>query len=276
MIDDMPFDNFKVDNDSDTLVVTLGESWTYGDSLDPSKRKQQIYGSLIAKHFGADFINVAQCGLSNNWIIHQLKDMLTVGHQQFIDLAAYKKIYIILTLTEGGRDFGQPALFLSDYAEFAKRRRSLELYDELLEHTAICWAKEIEELTQSLPDHVTVIVGQNFCWHKEIEQYNFSRVVNLKKNWLMVIADDLGLEKPPAARLVTNWVFKSVRLVNNIVRSLNPMAFKLWSIDRLDEALAVNKWLDSSPVNCDKASKHPNPQGHEIWASYIIDTIENF
>ena len=46
---------------SDSLVITVGDSWTWGDDLTPNNdneyRKQLVYGTQIAKKFKFDFLN---------------------------------------------------------------------------------------------------------------------------------------------------------------------------------------------------------------------------
>jgi hypothetical protein len=54
---------------SEQLLITVGDSWTYGDSLgqtrvrdgrdDPDYRLSQVYGSLMAEELNADWINLA-------------------------------------------------------------------------------------------------------------------------------------------------------------------------------------------------------------------------
>ena len=60
-----------VDRNSDTLVVTVGDSWTWGADLDSDLRLQQVYGNLVSHHLSADFLNLGQSG-SNNFFIAEI------------------------------------------------------------------------------------------------------------------------------------------------------------------------------------------------------------
>jgi hypothetical protein len=63
--------------DSDTLTITVGDSWTWGDSLDYDHRQTQIYGNLLAEKFNSDFINIGLCGGSNLHILKYLDRVLS-------------------------------------------------------------------------------------------------------------------------------------------------------------------------------------------------------
>ena len=61
--------------DSDSMIITVGDSWTYGDSLgktcvregldDTQHRLAHVYGNLISQELGVDWINLALPGISN-------------------------------------------------------------------------------------------------------------------------------------------------------------------------------------------------------------------
>ena len=94
--------------DRDTLLITVGDSWTWGDHLgnidwnkasDDPCRLQQIYGRLLADKLNSDWVNLARPGCSNYWMLEKLQD---IGHH-FIN-STYKKIYLVIALTEDLRE----------------------------------------------------------------------------------------------------------------------------------------------------------------------------
>ena len=91
---------------SEQLLITVGDSWTYGDSLgqtrvrdgrdDPEHRLTHVYGSLIAEELKADWINLALPGISNNMMCTWLAQLLS-RHVHGKDTVC------VITLTESGR-----------------------------------------------------------------------------------------------------------------------------------------------------------------------------
>lgn len=256
-----------------TLIITIGESWTYGDSLDPNLRRSQIYGRLIADSLNADFINIANCGYSNSWMLNRAEELLN-----YVNFSLYKKVFIIFTFTEAGRDFNISDEWLIDYTTFYtdySKTLSPAFYDQVILDTERAWIKKLDEFAVKLPDNVTVVLGQNFPWHDELYQFNYTgNIVKLKHNWLDAISIDLGLETPPRGQLVTGWIFTYFDAINHILDIKDQSVYKEWCIEKLNESIAINCWLDNSPVNGEIDSKHPNPQGHQIWANYILSYFD--
>src|SRR6056300_569890 len=98
-----------VKRSSNVLLVTIGESWTWGDSLqsswadgtdDKEFRLLNVYGGKLSLKLNSDFLNIAMPGESNLWIANKLDYLI-----ENIDSLNYKNIIIILTLTEVGREF---------------------------------------------------------------------------------------------------------------------------------------------------------------------------
>ena len=49
-----------------TLLVTIGDSWTWGDGID--NRVNNVYGRRLSNMLNSDWINIAWPGTANNWI----------------------------------------------------------------------------------------------------------------------------------------------------------------------------------------------------------------
>lgn len=97
---------FEKDYNKDILLITAGDSWTWGDSLGGTNRyydnvehrTNHIYGHLLAKKLSADFINIGLPGLDNISVINHLHKVLSELTK------TYKQIYLVVTLTESGRE----------------------------------------------------------------------------------------------------------------------------------------------------------------------------
>ena len=55
----------------DYLVITAGDSWTYGESLGDT-RLSDVYGCKLSQAVNADWINIGLPGRSNSYIIKNL------------------------------------------------------------------------------------------------------------------------------------------------------------------------------------------------------------
>ena len=105
-----------VDRNSDTLVVTVGDSWTWGADLDSDLRLQQVYGNLVSHHLSADFLNLGQSGSNNFFIAERVEELGRILHQ--ID---YTTVYLICTFTETGRSFNSHHDVYIDYLSWFKQ-----------------------------------------------------------------------------------------------------------------------------------------------------------
>jgi hypothetical protein len=88
------------------------------------------------------------------------------------------------------------------------------------------------------------------------------------------LATAQGLPDPIRTNLVTGWIFDSIN--ENIHRQVtvqSKTAYNSWTVPLIERATLVNKWLDSSAMNNKKSSKHPNGNGHEVWAHYILTLL---
>ena len=120
----------------DTLLITVGDSWTWGDHLgnidwdkasDDPCRLQQIYGRLLADKLNSDWVNLARPGCSNYWMLEKMQDI-----KPYIQMSNYKKIYMVVTLTEDLRE-----------AEYTRRIQVLPAYQQFWEQS-----NSIEEFLQ--------------------------------------------------------------------------------------------------------------------------------
>ena len=267
-----PFDDaYHIDiRQKDILVITAGDSWTWGGGLDPDQRLQQIYGQVIRQTLQADWINVGLSGWSNSWILDHA--IMTIEKLQ---QNSYKKIYLIITLTESGRDVESSGSYPYDYI-FTKHAVGVcdALYDQYLIDMESFWIKQISKITQIAPSNLKLFVGYNFVWHHRLHDYlKAANISTTEKNWIEVLADHQMMCHPPRTNLVCGWIFDTVQKVNKIADISDDKIFKEWAIPFIAKANDVNAWLDSSAMNYKKATKHPNAEGHKIWAEHILKSI---
>ena len=262
-------DVYAVINQTDVLVVSVGDSWTWGDFLDPDLRLTQVYGALISKEINADWINIGCRGWSNSYILAYADYVVDLLSQ-----SNYKKIYFIITLTENGRDIKSANNFHYDYLElFNQFGAKEETYDRLLIDIENFWVKQINSSLNKMDSRYHVLIGQNFVWHQNLADQLDQLVTVLDLNWIECLADAQGLPRPVRTNLVTGWIFNTVNFVHDIVQLSDTTEFKKWALPKIDQANKVNEWLNSSPMNYKKASKHPIAEGHQVWANYILKRL---
>jgi len=253
------------------LVITAGESWTWGDSLSPETREDKIYGKLIANNLDAEFINVAECGKSNSWILINLQKQLNE-----IDFTKFKNIYIVCTFTEAGRDFHFKDSWLENYTLMYKdylNNLNVEFYEKVINDTENLWLQKLIEITDNLPNNAKLFFGQNFAWNSNFFNHDYKNTIKLENTWIEVIAQKYNLHKPKRTKFVTGWIFEILDAINDILCIEDKTIFKQWCLDYIDPANEVNTWFKDSPVNGSKYSKHPTELGHKIWSDYITDII---
>lgn len=128
---------FERANNSQTLVITAGDSWTWGVGLSDNactnnrnfiKRTNCIYGNVLSSAMESDLINVGWPGLGN---IHIIDSTFKVINRL---IKNYKQIYVIFCLTESGRDVDLSFDSNNDMYENILRGPDWPAFDEIITH----------------------------------------------------------------------------------------------------------------------------------------------
>jgi hypothetical protein len=235
----------------DILLVTIGDSWTWGDSidginpyekLDSPKRLTSIYGYHLQQLIGnCDWVNLAYPGTANMWI----KDVAL----RFIDIQQqvnYKKIILSVGLTDYGRD--------TKYA-YTPTGQTYQQLAESIEHT------HLTELHQ-LDGHpvIKLIVGRNFTStfssnKKVIDHLIPERWIDISgKNWN------------------TNYLIPDCWTIV-LPDNLNTTE-KHWAIDvMMPAADQITQFLIDCPLHYKRATKHPTEECHQLWSKHVYQYI---
>ena len=228
---------------SNTLLITVGDSWTYGDSLGKTKvrngvddtdyRLANIYGNVMAEQLKSSWINLALPGGSNSLMISWLELLLAK------DLN-YAHIVCTITLTESGR---HEDLQLID--------RSLVTQQSVLEKMVTIAYGQIQTLALRYPE-IKFIIGHNFT--------DSCSVAPVEKSWLEIM---LGKTIQNGTHIV---ISEHIDQMN--YESRFPDVF-----DIMDRASARMDLLDTCTFSCNEDSRHPNEQGHTMWGNYLLGKI---
>ena len=251
------------------LLITVGDSWTWGDSLgridldkniadDMDHRTLHIFGNLLAKKLDRDFLMLAKCGATNSQI-----HSMAFGYIDQIK-SKYRKITVIITLTELAREItGDPWWldpaptedsldgFLSDY----ESNMLSTFHSSMLEHPDVQW-----------------ILARNFTMTYASNTGKCSSI--LEKTWVNIL-EEAQMDKssyPKDARIVSQLGFVPLE---EYLQSHN--LHRKWRRELYDimasASLAID-WLMDSDLNYKKATKHPTERGHELWADYLYDIVK--
>lgn len=245
---------------SSSLIITVGDSWTWGESLgDDLTRTKQIYGNHITEEFKSDWINVGVSAGSNSLIISKFFDVILSQLEM-----QYEEILVILTLTELGRELNYPNnLFNEDIVTPWTLNSFLEKYEYGM-------FKYIQDRLSN--SNVKFLIGRNFTYTYENNLKEFSNVL-IDKIWIDTIAEytghyDYPLKTKFISQLAQGPLLKFLKEHNVLNDS------KLELSDMMIDSLDAVDWLFNSPLNYNYGTGHPNAQGHKLWADYLIKQIK--
>ena len=266
-----------VQKGSRKLVVTIGESWTWGDSLgktchwprggkdhhlwfdDKEYRLKNTYGGQLADELEADFLNVAECGRSNLWIAQQLQFFLENLHT-----FDYDEIFIALTLTEVGRDFPRSAL-----------RSKLTDVTCMHDFFTVLSTANCEEIRKGLDminnitnKKIKIFLGTNFV------ESNYPCPEIFNKSWVELIAEKLDKKIDTPCYVISSWVYETFSKITEYSKHMSREKYLEDMEGILDTAEKRIDFLNESNYNVNTGSKHPTEEGHKIWKECILEELK--
>jgi hypothetical protein len=264
----------------DILLIVAGDSWTWGDSLhgidatqgihDDPQRLTSVYGHLLAEKINADFVNIARCGGSNFEMYSNVLNILLYATQQ------YKKIYVVITLTENFREAFDPTRFDNIQkvsTMWIPNITDVNCLDDFAEKYEKLMFESIKNnLISKYPD-IVFLIGRNFTYsfdeNKPILKSNL-----LEKTWIDCLVEyQQKFNYPKLLRVLSGMAFNPLTIT---LEKLNlDSRFQNELINYFDLANQAIDWLLTSDLNHKKASKHPTELGHKIWSDYLYTKIIN-
>ena len=268
-----PYD--YVDRSSDTLLVTIGDSWTWGagidsvhnDALDFSKeedksRVEHLYGNLVAKDKNYNWLNLGFYSAGNQWMANKVFELRALS-----PLLEFKEIIVMVNLTSTGRWFNTWQDSLTDYKKYFQSNKMSEPMD--FENFFIDLNRkvlqDIKLLTISA-DNIRLLVGTNAIDHFGFDVLTDQDIIPLP--WYSLLSKtDLG------GVFVDMESIKYLPNVENVLcNSDQKLAFQKWMMDKISQAERQNIMLNTMDhVAEDKV--HPDHNGHRLWADYILKEV---
>ena len=308
-----------LDRDKDTLLLTVGDSWTWGGSMTPDTqeyRQNHIWGKHLSDHLNCDWINYAFKGGGNNYILHALEyfltkliknyrpllsekkynifkgqswcsyddylkntdhdfleelcdyyfseivDIINLDVDEILSTKQYKKIHIVFTLTETGRDFDDSIIETHNSVDGILRSEEQLFY------------KKIDQINSNIADKTKIIVGRNFT-----VDYDSTESTSLEKNWVEINFEQNALNNFDNHGFDVSDVQKTGTLSGIGFDSINNLSGavdrKEYVVDQVDYIDSLWTFLRDNPLNFkNQATCHATEESHRLWADYLKQYVK--
>ena len=252
-----------VDRNSKTLVVTVGDSWTWGSDLSPNNqddqfRKQHTYGYVVAQQLNSDWLNLALCAQGNFWIASMVDELA-----QIIPVLEYDCIYVVCTFTGVLRWFNTKYDLHIDYISWF--RENIQCHKDFDKLLVMLNQHCVDSIQASLCrfDHVTVKFATNFFDAIGFDSLKPEQI--LAKPWYQIL--DCYHTDDVYGDTYYNTVYQAVKFIEPKFHHM----FKSWLLDITSKFENRLKFLrDPNKFR----NYHPLVDGHQKWAYYVLENLQ--
>lgn len=269
-----------VDRQSDTLIVTIGDSWTWGADLtnsnlggchimrlpDDDYRIKHVYGNVMAEAINADFLNLGESGSGNWYIVKKMQEL-----QNLHTFLNYKKILVFAVWTEVGRDLNSHHDVNIDYRSWLLDNiKTYQDYYGFMEHINNHIAQKISKIISGFDSHTEFWFSTNFIDPIGVESLsNFW----MDHTWLQVICDKIQkIYEPEQCFTVFPWVIEKFDMVFDVAPELDRLEWLKW-IDKITDAANTRAAVcHNDGINFGNLL-HPLAINHRCWAEYLLDMV---
>lgn len=245
-----------------TLLVTVGESWTYGEGTkyvnhmsghwDVHRRINDTYSGHIARMLDSDLWTFSCPGNSNAGILHGLKRIL-----KSIDRSKYDQVKVLVLLTSPDReniallDPTDPFRILLTPGE-----NRLHIRDWLAKYEMICLDMLGQIIYENQDLSLDLVVFKNYNEFITSRRDFMFRIID--KPWVAMNAEWHGIYLP----LIS---YCGPGFVETIQELLIP------DVDYyMQELLKWEKYVKFFQPNELHQSAHPNEFSHFLWSQYVM------
>lgn len=275
LVGKMPYD--FISRNSNTLVVTIGDSWTWGADLtklsfnglhhnkladDADYRLANVFGGIVASSLHADFLNLGESGASNYYIANKLLELSKIRES-----LEYTNIIVVCVFTEVARDFnGSDDSLIDYYSWLSSNINTHSDYYNLLKFIN----SNVTDKIVPLLNKFNIYFATNF-----VDPIGFENISQhfLSKSWLQVWCEHKQIQYPEPCYVVSPWVFEKLEQALDINPNLNRTNFLIWAADALASANNRAAICKKDNVNFGNLL-HPLAEGHRVWAQYILEQIQ--
>lgn len=263
------FTEFHVRRNKDTLLIVIGESWTYGESLrgiataiksyNLTSQLMNCFGAKMALTMDVDYYQYAVPGNCNFYMFTELPRIL-----EHVSKFNYKKVYVCIQLTEPGREeaIGNKLVDtrLKTFYDKSQPKITFEKWLERYDSTFFEWYNDIINQYKVKCNIVDAILWKNFC--KTITNVRYPTFKVIEQSWIQHSARISGqqLDMPE---------FYSIGWMAGIKEDhSNHISFDNRHLDHeIDIIEQSNNFLMTSQYHC----PHPKEISHMAWAQYLLN-----
>ena len=252
-----------VDRNSNTLIVTVGDSWTWGSDIsennhDNDHRLRCLYGNVLSQQLGTDWLNLGLSATSNFWLTAMVEEFAQVVPQ-----LEYEKIFVICVFTGTGRWFHTRYDRYINYREWTQNNifKPSDYNKLITKFNQDCVAR----ITAALFDfnHVVTKFATNFVDPVGFEQVPAEQQLT---PWYKIMHCDDGL----VSHVCMDGVKALLRMPEVITNQDHLDWFKQWMLDIIPVSEQRNQiFTDTTKFR----NYHPLQQGHKQWADYVASKL---
>lgn len=264
-----------IDRGSDTLLVTIGDSWTWGSGINDGYvdavnstaqqtkfRLDNLYGNIISKEKEMNWLNLGFYSAGNQWITNKVFEL-----RALTPLLNFKKIIVLVMWASTGRWFNTWQDSMTDYRKFFRENKMTEVndYENFFIELNRKLLRDIILLCSS-DTRIKLLVGTNSVDHSGFDVLHEDQII-LSPWYQLLSSTHLG---------GISVDFEGVKYLQSMEILLHNsdqrMAFQKWMQEKIDQAEIQNEML-SNMQHVAQDKSHPDHQGHKKWADYILKEV---
>lgn len=255
---------------SKKLLIVVGESWTYGDSLHPyikaidgkdniPYRISTIFAGKVANYLNSDLLLFAEPGDANINYWLKLEKMLEFVYEQNY----YDDVYLIVQMTSPGRDYieGFVPDRLKHLLSVTPNEFPVLLWDDWHYEYDKAYLNWLQEIVTKYPLRKTVL-WKNFneFLYKEREKFTYNVIETPFQRYAVEMSD----ETYPSSKNLEMKFYENVDKIYNLKVDIGTLENEM---TKIDEGFAK---LGRSMIN----NWHPNECGHWVLTTLFREQIE--
>lgn len=257
------FTEFYIKRNKKNLLIVVGESWTYGETIGEiatgirkynfQDQLEFCFGVRLALILNADLYQYAVPGNCNFYMFTELDRIL-----KYASSLNYEKIYVCQQMTEPSRE-------QSLIVELKEKSHPLaELIQPVKEITFENWLEKYDDIFFDQYENIIsqyknldCILWKNFC---KVNSKNVNRKFKIiDKTWIEYSANMLGKKMQSPSFFAAGWIETITKLYSNLIFDKSKILNELDSIEQ------SYNFIKSNSLH----SHHPNEFGHLLWAQYL-------